>query len=84
MDSIPCSVIINGTLVGTTLGLNITSKYLLDVVLDIISLVVTKLAHDNPKDGINFFSSASDIDDVTYMYKYIVKDSKMYTIYIIY
>lgn len=55
MDSIPRSVIIKGIFVGATLGLNITSKYLEHGVLDIISLEVTKLAHDNPKDGTNFF-----------------------------
>lgn len=66
MDSIPRSVTTKGTLFGAVWGLNITSKYLEHCVLDIISLVVTKLAHDRPKDGTNFFPPISDIDDVTY------------------
>lgn len=65
--SIPLSVIINGTLVGAACGLNITSMYLEQGTLDIISLVVTKLAQDRPNDGINFFPGLPDIDDVTYV-----------------
>lgn len=66
MDSIPRSVTTNGTQLGAACGLNITSIYLEHVVLDIISLVVTKLAHDNPKDGTNLFPLILDIDAVTY------------------
>lgn len=63
----PLSVTINGTIVGAACGLNTTSKYLEQRVLDIISLVVTKLAQDSPNDGTNFFPGISDIDDVTYV-----------------
>lgn len=72
MDSIPRSVTTKGTTVGPTWGLNITSKYLEHKVLDIISLVVTKFAHDKPNDGTNFFPHTSDIDDVTFIYKHKV------------
>lgn len=65
----PLSVTIKGTLVGAACGLNITSKYLEQGVLDIISLVVTKLAQDSPNDGTNFFPRMSVIDDVTYYEK---------------
>lgn len=66
MHSTPRSVTIKGTLVGAAWGLNITSTYLEHAVLDIISLVVTRLAHDNPKEGTNLFPPISVIEDVTY------------------
>lgn len=70
MDSIPLSVIVKGTLVGAAWGLNTTSTHLEQGVLDMMSLVVTKLAHDKPRDGTSFLPLTSDIDDVTYMYEY--------------
>jgi hypothetical protein len=70
MDSIPRSVTTKGTLFEAVWGLNITSMNLEHGVLDIISLVVTKLAHERPNDGTKFFPSISNIDDVTYTHNH--------------